>query len=276
MALYQGDHLPPGGVVAFQPPEHGPGQLGADLGVTVKMVHSGLVGGFTGGFANVVEQHGQTKDLIGGGGLQGADGVFPAAPAVPGVVLLQLYQRGQLRPELAQNVWILPQDCPCVGGGQEFAQFHTDALSGHMVQHGAAAAEGLGGLRLDGVAQNGGEAQGAHKAKAVLLEAADRVAHAADAPGLNVGGAAEGVLQSSIQGHGDSIHGKIPAGQVLPQAGDKPDPVRAATIGICAVGAVGCDLVGPVRGEDGYGSVFEAGFNDLPPGEVCLCFLREG
>ena len=77
------------------------------------------------------------------------DSVFPAAPAVPGVILLQIDQRSQLRPELAEHIRILPQNIPDLAPHQQLAQLHIDSLRRHMLQHVAVFMDGLGGLFLD-------------------------------------------------------------------------------------------------------------------------------
>jgi len=99
--LHQGNHPLPGFTVKFQHPEHLPGQLRPRRGMAIEVVHSVLVGKSAARLSNVMEEHGQPQDHMVRGRLHPPYGMLPAAPAVPGVVLLQGNQRFQLRPELA-------------------------------------------------------------------------------------------------------------------------------------------------------------------------------
>ena len=212
MALHQQDHPPPGLVVKFQRPEHLVRQFGADGRVAVEVVDTLFVGGLAGGLADVVEQHGQPQGHIGGGRLHSVNGVLPAAPAVPGVVLLQRRQRFQFRPEPAEHVRVLPQNVPGVRPHQQLAQLHIDPLRRHPIQHGPVLVDGPGGALLNSIAECGPEPQGPHHPQAVLLEALIRLTHTADQPAFDVLRTAEGIAQVPVQVHSDGVHGEVPAG----------------------------------------------------------------
>ena len=214
MPLDQRDYPLPCFIIKFQLPKHLLRQLSAHRLMAAEVIHAIFAGEFTGGLAHVVEEHRQPQDQTGGSRLYRANGMLPAAPAVPGGVLLQRDQRLQLGPELAEHVGILPQNGPGAAACQKPAQLPIDPLRRHMVQHSPVFVDGCGGFPLNFIAEYRPKPQGPHHPQAVLPEPLIGLPHAADHTGADILFPAEGVMERSLQVHGDGIHGKIPPGQV--------------------------------------------------------------
>ena len=117
---------------------------------------------------------------------------------------------------------------------------------------------GLQRARLYVEAQLGGEADGAQHAQRVLVEAALRLAHAAEQPALEVGAAAEGVGDMPRGVHGHGVHGEVPPREVGLQRTAEGDAVGPAVVGVGALGAEGGDLDLAAGGEDGDRAVLYA------------------
>ena len=144
-----------------------------------------------------------------------------------------------------------------------------------MLQLRRAAADGGGGVRVEGKIQLSCQPQPAEKPERVLIEPAVRVAHTADQPGFQIGLSAEQVHQTAgLPGHG--VDSEVPAGQVLGQIVGKLHPVRVAVVGVGPLPAKGGHLYREAVGQNGNSAVFQAGLQTLQSGTGGLNLRREG
>ena len=105
--------------------------------------------------------------------------------------------------------------------------------------------EGLEQLSLQLKIQLGGEANGPEHPQTVLSEPQLRLPHTADAAPLKIATASKGVKKLSVRSHGHGVDGKVTAGQVCLQGGDKGDGIWSATVPITVLLAEGGHFHGP-------------------------------
>ena len=102
------------------------------------------------------------------------------------------------------------------GDRSSLTELLAHALQGDLAEDGQRRGDGVAGGGIEREAEHGREAHGAQGAQAVLGEALQRGAHAADQPGLQVHLAAERIHQLLVErivGHG--VDGEVAAGEVL-------------------------------------------------------------
>ena len=250
-----GDDGLEGGAALLETAEDGRGHLRAEGGVVGRAIGGRTVGLAAdlerAGLADVVQQDGPDERGVarrGRGQRQHLAHVRPdVALGVPHGVLRAAAQGRELGEEGLQKAALGQQIQGSVGarglaeGAQELG---ADAL-------GADAGEGVGlglqrgpGGRLNGPPADGGEADGAEQAQAILAEAAHGVAHGADDAGAEVAQAADEVddapLKRVVE---EGVDGEVAAlGVVL--GGVVGDALGVAAVLVAAVGAEGGDVVG--------------------------------
>ncbi len=94
-------------------------------------------------------------------------------------------------------------------------------LAGKAWQQALVLAGALAGKGVNGEPQHSGKAQAAQNAQGVLVEPQGRLAHAAKHPVFQIRQAGKGIKKAQTRTIGHGVYGKVPAGQVLGQAGGK-------------------------------------------------------
>ena len=201
--------------------------------VAVKVAAACAVHGKAGGLPHVVKQRRQPQHRVRPGIFQGVEDVLPHVEAVVGAFLIQPGHGGQLRQKFLRNRPVFPQHLRGVFSAEKPQKFFPHPLCGKRPQKPFFLQHGLRRALLQAEPQHGGEAQPPQDAQAVLLQTLLRVAHTANQPGGQVGPAAEGVCQAAVPGHG--VYGKVPAGQILPQAAGKGHALGPAVVLVLAV-----------------------------------------
>ena len=229
------------------------------LGVSVKVSHTPSVHGKADGLPHVVKQHGPAQHRLRRNGRHGAGGVFPHVVEVVAVLLVKSHAGQQLRQEYAQHIGVRQQHRQHMRAAQQPIHLRQQPLGGDIPQQRGAAMQRGGGARLHGEAQHRGEPQRPHDAQGVLVKAPVRVSYAAqDAPAQIVPAAVQvGDISPHVHGHG--VHRQIAARQILRQRVGKVHGIRAAVVGVGAVGTEGGDLHGKAVLPDGDGAMAQAG-----------------
>ena len=171
------------------------------------------------------------------------------------VPLVEAHAGRDLRETHPQHVRVVQQHRQDKCAAQEPIQLRQDALRGDIRQQRRLSPQRGGGGRFDGEAQHGGKPQRPQNPQGVLLKAAFRVAHTAQDAVLQILPPAEQVGDMPPHVHRHGVHRQIPAAQVVLQCIGKSHRVRAAVIGVRAVGAEGGDLKGHSLRPDGDGAV---------------------
>lgn len=189
----EGDDGVEGVVVGFEAVQDVGGHFGALLGVAVEVSPAVFSHGEAGGFGDVVHQHGEAQDGVGGDGLDGVGDVGPDVVDVVGVVLLKADGGGEFRDDGAEDFREGEQHAQGALAAEDAFEFGEDALGADVGQQVAVAPDGVGGFGFDGKVVAGGKAQGAQDAQAVFVEAGVGFADAADDAGGQVFLAAKGI-----------------------------------------------------------------------------------
>ena len=183
--------------------------------------------------------------------------------AVVGRMLVKVQRRPQLRNRRRHNPPEPEQILPS-RRGQQAAHLLKNPFPGQRVQQRGQTLHGRHGGHVRRQGKPGRKPGAPQNPQGVLPEAGLRVPHRPQNAPAQVLPAAEGVGKAPGGGISHGVDGKVPPGQILPQVGDEPDPVRVPVVPVAPFPAEGGDLHHAVAGDHAHGAVLFPGQHQLP------------
>ena len=262
--------------LAPQPPQQlfrdaGPGRL-----VPVKVPDPFFIHGAALRLGYIVQQRRPAQRPLRRDILQHRQRVLPYIAVVVGVALGKAHHRQQLRQHHADCPDIFPQHRRGVFSAEQLFQLLPHPLRRDAPQHGSAVPQRRRRRRFDRQAQRRRKAQPPQNAQAVFGKAAFRIPHRPQQAGLPVLLAAVGIDEAvilHIPRHGPD--GKIPPGQILPQAHAELHAVRPPSVGIAALSPEAGDLHRVFPRQHRYRAVPQPRFDHPAVGKQGFHLLRQ-